>query len=41
MAIGKPEIAIKFVYAGLILVAIGWAIVVRSLLSVRVKERRR
>lgn len=35
LAIGKPGIAIKFVYCGIILVAIGWIVIVKSLLSAR------
>lgn len=40
LAIGKPGIAINFVYLGAILVAIGWLIAIKSLISARGNGRR-
>lgn len=37
LAIGKPSIALIFVYAGLALVLLGWILVIRSLLSIKEK----
>ncbi|MEM0350167.1 MAG: hypothetical protein QXU61_00130 [Archaeoglobaceae archaeon] len=39
LAIGKPSIALNFVYAGLTLVLLGWILIKKSLLSIKEKEK--